>query len=121
MSALKHGFFRAGFIGSRLVDRLFSESVKCDFGTFLLGVLVTEAKSVKISREMYERLCEVAGELQVKLKRPVSLDEAMEYLLKERKLKVSDFAGAWSMSDEEEAEILKSLREGWSRWKFPKE
>lgn len=82
---------------------------------------MTEAKTVKISREIYERLCEVAGELQVKLKRRVSLDEAMEHLLRERKLKVSDFAGAWSMSDEEEAEILKSLREGWSRWKFPKE
>jgi len=100
----------------------FGGSVKCDFGDFFyLVVLVTAVKSVKISKEMYERLCEVAGELQVKLKRPVSLDEAMEYLLKERKLKVSDFAGAWSMSDEEEAEIVKSLREGWSRWKFPKE
>ncbi len=91
------------------------------FALLYLVVLVTEAKTVKISREIYERLCEVAGELQVKLKRRVSLDEAMEHLLRERKLKVSDFAGAWSMSDEEEAEILKSLREGWSRWKFPKE
>jgi len=91
------------------------------FGTFLLGDLVTESRTVKINREMYERLCEVAGELQVKLKRPVSLDEAMEHLLKERKLEASDFAGAWSMSDEEEAEILKRLRRGWSRWKFPKE
>lgn len=113
MTTLKQGFFVAGFVGG--------ESVKCDFVTFLLGGLVTEAKSVKISRQMYERLCEVAGELQGKLKRPVSLDEAMEYLLKERKLKVSDFAGAWSMSDEEEVEILRSLRVGWSRWKSPKE
>jgi hypothetical protein len=70
---------------------------------------------------MYERLCEVAGELQAKLKRPVSLDEAMGYWLKERKLRVSDFAGAWNMSEEEEAEILKSLRKGWSGWKFQKE
>jgi len=82
---------------------------------------VTESKSVKISKQMYERLCEIAGGLQVKLRRPVSLDEAMEYLLKERKLKVSDFAGAWSMSNEEETKILESLREGWFRWKSQKE
>jgi len=42
-------------------------------------------------------------------------------LLKERKLRVSDFAGAWSMSDKEEAEILRNLREMWTRWKFQKE
>lgn len=82
---------------------------------------MTEVKTVKISKETYARLCEIAGELQMKLKRPVSLDEAMEYLLKERKLRLSDFAGAWSMSDQEEAEILKSLKGVWSRWKFPRE
>ncbi|MDH5755014.1 MAG: hypothetical protein OEY95_07440 [Candidatus Bathyarchaeota archaeon] len=82
---------------------------------------MTEVKTVKISKETYARLCEVAGELQMKLKRRVSLDEAMEYLLKERKLRLSDFAGAWSMSDQEEAEILKSLREAWSRWKLQRE
>ncbi len=86
-----------------------------------LVILVTESKTVKISREMYERLCEVAGELQTKLKRPVSLDEAMAYWLKEKKLMVSDFAGAWSMSEKEEANILKNLRKGWSGWKFQKE
>ncbi|MDI6847582.1 MAG: hypothetical protein QMD23_05575 [Candidatus Bathyarchaeia archaeon] len=82
---------------------------------------MTEVKTVKISKETYARLCEIAGELQMKLKRRVSLDEAMEYLLKERKLRLSDFAGAWSMSDQEEAEILKSLREAWSRWKLQRE
>jgi len=78
---------------------------------------MTESKTVKISREMYERLCEVAGELQAKLKRPVSLDEAMAHWLKEKKLRASDFAGAWKMSEEEEAKILESLMEGWSGWK----
>ncbi|MGC9345277.1 MAG: hypothetical protein ACP5ER_00585 [Candidatus Bathyarchaeales archaeon] len=82
---------------------------------------MTEVKTVKVSKETYARLCEIAGELQMKLKRRVSLDEAMEYLLKERKLRLSDFAGAWSMSDQEEAEILKSLREVWSRWKLQRE
>jgi len=82
-----------------------------------LVTLMTESKTVKISREMYERLCEVAGELQAKLKRPVSLDEAMAHWLKEKKLRASDFAGAWKMSEEEEAKILESLMEGWSGWK----
>lgn len=80
-----------------------------------------EVKTVKISKETYSRLCEVAGELQIELKRPVSLDEALEYLLKGKKMRASDFAGAWRMSDQEEAEILKNLKEAWSRWKFLKE
>ena len=83
--------------------------------------LVVETKTVKINKETYAKLCEIAGELQSKLKRPVSLDEAMEHLLKEKTLKTTDFAGAWSMSDEEEAEIMKSLREAWAHWKFPKD
>jgi len=37
----------------------------------------TEAKTIKISKETYVKLSEVAGELQMKLKRPVSFDEAM--------------------------------------------
>lgn len=89
------------------------------FGTFLLGDLVTGSKSVKVSRETYSRLCEVAGELQVRLKRPVSLDEAVEYLMKGKELRVSDFAGGWSMGDDEEEEILEGLRRVWSGWKFP--
>jgi predicted CopG family antitoxin len=82
---------------------------------------MVKAKTIKVGKEIYEKLCEVAGELQVKLKHPVSLDEALEYLLKEKKLKISDFAGAWIMTEEEEGEILKSLREGWLRWKSQKE
>lgn len=87
---------------------------------FPLGDKVTEFRTIKISKETYAVLSEVAGELQMKLKRPVSLDEALKYLLKKRKeLKPSDFAGAWNMTDEEEAEILKMLQEMWSRWKLP--
>lgn len=88
---------------------------------FYLVDLVVKAKTVKISEQTYTKLCEIAGKLQMKLKRPVSLDEAMEHLLKKRKKRVSDFAGTWKMSDEEEAEILKNLQESWTRWKLPKE
>lgn len=80
---------------------------------------MTEVKTIKISKETHAVLSEIAGELQMKLKRPVSLDEALRYLLKKRRLKPSDFAGAWNMTDEEEAEIFKRLREMWSRWKLP--
>jgi len=93
-----------------------------EFNHFLYLVeKMTEVKTVKISKETYAKLSEIAGELQMKLKRPVSLDEAMRYLLEEKRLKPSDFAGAWNMSEEEEAEVFKSLREMWSRWKLPKE
>jgi len=82
---------------------------------------MTEVKTIKVSKETYARLSEIAGELQMKLKRRVSLDEAMQYLFEEKKIKPSDFAGAWSMSNREEAEIFKDLREMWSRWKLPKD
>jgi hypothetical protein len=45
---------------------------------------------------------------------------ALDHLLKEKKLRVEDFAGACSMSDEEEVEILRDAKEARSRWKFQK-
>jgi len=83
---------------------------------------VVGVKSVKVSRDIYARLCEVAGELQVRLKRPVSFDEAMRYLLslrerKRRGVVITDLAGSWDMSDEEWAEIKVDLEEAWRRWK----
>ncbi|GEM_PF-376613 len=85
---------------------------------------MTEVKSIKISKETYLKLSEVAGELQMKLKRPVSLDEAMRHLLrlreKRRGAKITDMAGSWSMSDEEWNEINSSLQEKWKKWRLPK-
>jgi len=83
---------------------------------------VSETKTVKISKETYAKLSEVAGELQMKLRRPVSLDEAMEYLisLKGKGAKISDLAGSWDVSDDELAEIKASLSEAWKRWKQPR-
>jgi predicted CopG family antitoxin len=82
---------------------------------------VPETKTVKISRETYAKLSEIAGELQMRLKRPVSLDEAMEYLisLRGKGAKVTDLAGSWDISDEELAEIKASLAEAWKRWRPP--
>lgn len=76
---------------------------------------MSETKTVKISKETYAKLSEIAGGLQMRLKRPVSLDEAMEYLIGQRGkgAKISDLAGSWDISDKELAEIKASLSEAW--------
>ena len=71
--------------------------------------------------EIYRELNKVAGELRVELGRPVSMEEVLSRLLEARRLKLSDFAGAWKMTDQEAEEIQKSLRGFWSRWKYPRE
>lgn len=80
-----------------------------------------EAKTVKISKETYAKLSEIAGELQMRLKRPVSLDEAMKYLisLKGKGARITDLADSWDISDEELAEIKASLTEAWKKWRLP--
>lgn len=82
---------------------------------------MTEVKTVKISKETHAHLSEIAGELQIKLKRPVSLDEALRYLirLKGKGVKITDLAGSWDVSDEEAAEMLASLAEAWKKWRLP--
>ncbi|MGQ4914461.1 MAG: hypothetical protein ACP6IU_06870 [Candidatus Asgardarchaeia archaeon] len=55
----------------------------------------------------------------MKLKRPVSLDDTIQYLLKLiEKGKILLLAGTWRMSDEEEEEILNSLKKLWSACKI---
>jgi len=82
---------------------------------------VTETKTVKISKETYAKLAEIAGELQTRMKRPVSLDEAMKYLisLRGKGERITDLAGSWDISDEELAEIKASITEAWKRWRLP--
>ncbi|MFI5419931.1 MAG: hypothetical protein ACHQ1H_03085 [Nitrososphaerales archaeon] len=78
---------------------------------------------MKISDQTYKKLNELAGELRVQLGRPVSVDEALDFALKQkRKRKPSDYAGTWSMSDEEEKRIFgDDLQRMWKRWKPRKE
>jgi len=82
---------------------------------------VTEAKTVKISKETYTRLSEIAGRLQMELKRPVSLDEALRHLISlgVKGTKITDLAGSWDVSEEELVEIRASLTEAWRRWRLP--
>lgn len=80
---------------------------------------MTELKAVKVSKETYAELNAIAGELQVKLKRPVSIEEAMKHLIRRSKKgkKISDLAGLWNVSDEEAKEIEASIDQVWETWK----
>ena len=82
---------------------------------------MTKAKAIKVSKETYAKLCEIAGELQIKLKRPVSIEEAMKHLIKltGKGVKITDLAGSWNITDEETKETKASTSEAWKRWKPP--
>jgi len=77
-------------------------------------------RSIRIDEKIYRRLCEHAGKLQAKKKRPVSIDEAISDLIMKAypKLnKISDLAGSWDVTNEEIESIMWFLREGWRKWK----
>ena len=82
---------------------------------------MVETKTIKISKETYAKLSEIAGELQMRLKRPVSLDEAIRHLisLRGKGVRITDLAGSWDISEKELAEIKASLTEAWRRWRLP--
>jgi predicted transcriptional regulator len=80
--------------------------------------LLGEVKAIKISKETYAKLSEIAGELQVRLRRPVSIEEAMKDLIKrkEKGRKISDLAGSWKITETEFIEIKSSINESWQKW-----
>lgn len=82
---------------------------------------MAEGKSIKVSKETCAELSEIAGELQFKLKRPVSIEEAIKQLTKRRKkgVKISDLAGSWKISDNEAEAIKASIETAWKKWKIP--
>jgi len=76
-------------------------------------------KTITISPRIHAELNAFIGILSDRLKRHVSIDEALEDLLpRAHRNKPSNFAGAWVMSDKEEEEIKKSLKELWRTWKM---
>lgn len=81
---------------------------------------MTELKAIKVSKETYGELSAVAGELQIKLKRPVSIEEAMKHLLRQRqkgRQRITDLAGSWDVTDEEAEKIKASINKVWETWK----
>ncbi len=75
-------------------------------------------KTIKIRDETYENINAIVGDLMKELKRPVSIDEALRYLLKNRKNKPSKYAGGWKMDEKELLEIKNELKESWKRWEL---
>jgi predicted transcriptional regulator len=81
------------------------------------------SKSLRVDDETYRKLCEIAGKLQSKLKRPVSVDEAIRSVIQmpqRNQNKITDLAGTWKLTDEELREIVENLRKGWRRWNHSK-
>ena len=70
--------------------------------------------SIKVSEENYQRLCRVSGKLQEKLKKPVSLNDAISYLY--NKTMIEDLAGTWDMTDDETDKWVEELKSGWKEW-----
>jgi len=97
---------------------LINKWVFTTFTTWCCDV-TSELKAVKISKETYSELSTIAGELQIKRKRPVSMDEAMKYLIRQSRKgkKISDLAGSWSMNDTEAKEVKESIAKAWETWK----
>ena len=78
-----------------------------------------ESKMIKVSPKIYTELNAFTNLLSKRLKKRVSVDDALEDLLSHvYRKKPSDFAGTWVMSEEEEKEIKDSLRELWNTWKI---
>ena len=75
-------------------------------------------KTIKIRDETYESLNVFIGDLMKEFKRPVSMDEALRYLLKGRKNRPSKFAGGWKMDEDELDKIRSELKEAWKRWEL---
>lgn len=75
-------------------------------------------KTIKVDENTYRRLNELVGEIRTEEKRPVSINEALSKLLKEKKKKnIMDFAGSWEMSDSEEKRMKTGIKKVWSEWK----
>lgn len=75
-----------------------------------------ESKVIKIAPENYRWLVRLAGDLQKKAERPVSIDEALKSLkprMDNREL--LSYAGMWKDKPES---IYEDIRKGWKSWKI---
>jgi len=80
------------------------------------------SSSIRISKKTHKKLVELAGLLQANLKKTITIDEAITFLLEKKSLpgKITDLSGTLDISDEELEEIEKSLQEAWKSWNFKK-
>ena len=84
---------------------------------------MTELKAIKVSKETYAELSAIAGEMQVKLKIPVSIEEAMKQLIGQRRKgkKITDLAGSWDITDDEAENLKVAITQVWETWKPQKQ
>ncbi len=75
--------------------------------------MYSDTKTIKVSFQTYEWLMGIAGDIQSKEGRRVSIDEAINSM---RKKKLSDLAGKWKMSEKEVKEFKKEMKKGWEKW-----
>lgn len=73
-------------------------------------------KAIKVSEENYRWLCEIAGTLQATDGSRRTLDDALSDVKVRLKLKPSDLAGAWKMTEKEAEDTKKGLKEAWKKW-----
>ena len=73
---------------------------------------------IKVDENTYRMLNELVGEIRSEEKRPVSINEALAKVLKEKKRKrnIMDFAGSWDMSNKEAEEIKRDLKRHRGSW-----
>ena len=68
-------------------------------------------KTIKVDENTYELINELVGEIRAEEKRPVSINEALSRVLREKKKRnIMDSAGTWDMSDKEAEEIKRDLK-----------
>ncbi|MEK6909211.1 MAG: antitoxin VapB family protein [Nanoarchaeota archaeon] len=79
------------------------------------------SKTIKISEDNYRKLLEIATEIQKIKGKKASFDDAINDLASKnvKKMKLSELAGSWKMTDEEWKNIRNELKRGWKRWKIP--
>ncbi|MHA1755163.1 MAG: hypothetical protein ACTSVV_00230 [Promethearchaeota archaeon] len=80
------------------------------------------SSSIRISKKTHEKLIELAGILQANLKKTVTIDEAINFLLEKNSLpgKISELSEKLDITDKELEEINKSLEEAWKTWDIKK-
>jgi predicted CopG family antitoxin len=74
-------------------------------------------KTIKVDEATYRMLNELVGKIRSEEKRPVSINEALSKILKEKKKgNIMDFAGSWEMSDKEADEIKRDIKRHRRSW-----
>lgn len=78
------------------------------------------SKTIKISKENYTWLLNMAAELQKKNEKLVSFDETISTLKENciKKTSLSDLAGGWELTEKEAEKLKKNMGKGWGKWKI---